>query len=48
VTGGIYVAVENLDSHYQRAKATGAQIVQELTGDGSGATTQPTTFEAHL
>src|SRR6266571_3067865 len=36
VAGGIYVAVENLDAHYQHARAAGAQIVQELTDDGFG------------
>jgi Glyoxalase/Bleomycin resistance protein/Dioxygenase superfamily len=36
VTGGVDVAVEDLDAHHQRAKAAGAQIVQELTDDGYG------------
>ena len=34
VTGGVAVAVEDLDAYHQRAKAAGAQIVQELTDDG--------------
>jgi hypothetical protein len=36
VTGGVDVAVEDLDAHHQRAKTAGAQIVQELTDDGYG------------
>jgi uncharacterized glyoxalase superfamily protein PhnB len=36
VTGGIYAAVEDLDAHYRRVQAAGAQIVQELTDDGYG------------
>ena len=30
VTGGVYVYVEDVDGHYQRAKRAGADIVREL------------------
>jgi uncharacterized glyoxalase superfamily protein PhnB len=36
MTGGIYVAVEDPTAHYERARTAGAEIVQELTGDGFG------------
>jgi uncharacterized glyoxalase superfamily protein PhnB len=48
VTGGIYAAVEDLDAHYQRAKAAGAQIVQELTDDGYGPRYSAHDLEGHL
>ncbi|WP_245681779.1 VOC family protein [Actinomadura kijaniata] len=36
LTGGVYVAVEDPTAHYERARAEGAEIVQELTGNGFG------------
>jgi uncharacterized glyoxalase superfamily protein PhnB len=48
VTGGIYVAVEDLDAHYQRAKTAGAQIVQELSDDGFGRRYSAHDLEGHL
>jgi uncharacterized glyoxalase superfamily protein PhnB len=48
VTGGIYAAVEDLDAHYQRAKAAGARIVQELTDDGYGRRYSAHDLEGHL
>jgi len=29
-TGGVYIYVEDVDTHYERAKAAGAEIVREL------------------
>jgi uncharacterized glyoxalase superfamily protein PhnB len=37
VTMGIYVQVEDVDSHYARAKAAGAAIVRELADTSYGA-----------
>jgi uncharacterized glyoxalase superfamily protein PhnB len=36
VTGGVYVYVEDLDAHYARAKAAGAEIVRELADTDYG------------
>jgi uncharacterized glyoxalase superfamily protein PhnB len=37
VTGGVYVSVEDVDGHYERAKAAGAEIVRELADTGYGS-----------
>ena len=37
VTGGVYVCVEEVDEHYERAKAAGADIVRELADTGYGS-----------
>jgi uncharacterized glyoxalase superfamily protein PhnB len=37
VTGGVYVYVEDLDPHYARAKAAGAEIVRELADTDYGS-----------
>ncbi len=34
---GIYVAVDDIDAHYERAKAAGAEIVRPLADTGYGA-----------
>jgi uncharacterized glyoxalase superfamily protein PhnB len=34
---GVYVCVENIDAHYARAQAAGAQIVRELADTPYGA-----------
>ena len=34
---GVYVAVENADAHYERAKAAGAEIVRELEDTDYGS-----------
>jgi uncharacterized glyoxalase superfamily protein PhnB len=36
MTGGVYVAVEDPAAHYEHARTAGAEIVQELTGNGFG------------
>ena len=36
-SGGIYVAVDDVDAHHARAKAAGAQIVRPLADTGYGA-----------
>lgn len=35
--GGIYVAVDDVDGHYARAKAAGAQIVRDIADTSYGA-----------
>ena len=37
VTQGIYVALEDIDAHYRRARAAGAEIVRELTDTEYGS-----------
>lgn len=37
VTQGVYVYVEDVDTHYQRAKAAGAEIVRELQDTDYGS-----------
>jgi uncharacterized glyoxalase superfamily protein PhnB len=37
VTGGVYVHVEDVDAHYLRAKAAGAEIVRELADTHYGS-----------
>jgi uncharacterized glyoxalase superfamily protein PhnB len=37
VTGGVYVYVEDVDGHYERARAAGAEIVRELADTDYGA-----------
>jgi uncharacterized glyoxalase superfamily protein PhnB len=37
VTHGIYVRVHDIDAHYTRAKAAGAEIVSELTDTNYGS-----------
>jgi uncharacterized glyoxalase superfamily protein PhnB len=37
VTGGVYMCVEDVDGHYERAKAAGAEIVRELADTGYGS-----------
>jgi uncharacterized glyoxalase superfamily protein PhnB len=37
VTGGVYVCVEEVEAHYERAKAAGAEIVRELADTGYGS-----------
>lgn len=37
VTGGVYVTVEDIDAHYERAKAAGAEIVRELADTDYGS-----------
>jgi uncharacterized glyoxalase superfamily protein PhnB len=37
VTGGVYVYVEDVDAHYERATAAGAEIVRELADTGYGS-----------
>jgi uncharacterized glyoxalase superfamily protein PhnB len=37
VTGGVYVAVEDADAHYEQARAAGAEIVRELADTGYGS-----------
>jgi uncharacterized glyoxalase superfamily protein PhnB len=34
---GVYVAVEDVDAHYERAKAAGAEIVRELADTDYGS-----------
>jgi uncharacterized glyoxalase superfamily protein PhnB len=48
VTGGNYVAVDDLDAHYERAKGAGAEIVQELVDDGFGRRYSAHDLEGHL
>jgi uncharacterized glyoxalase superfamily protein PhnB len=47
ITGGIYVAVDDLEAHYDRAQAAGAEIVQELTDDGFGGRYSALDLEGH-
>jgi uncharacterized glyoxalase superfamily protein PhnB len=37
VTGGVYVAVDDADAHYERARAAGAEIVRELADTDYGS-----------
>ncbi len=37
VTGGVYVHVEDVDAHYERAKAAGAEILRELADTDYGS-----------
>ena len=37
VTGGVYVSVEDVDAHYERAKGAGAEVVRELTDTDYGS-----------
>ena len=37
VTGGVYVHVEDVDAHYRRASAAGAEIVRELADTDYGS-----------
>jgi uncharacterized glyoxalase superfamily protein PhnB len=37
VTGGVYVCVEDVDAHYARARAAGAEIVRELADTTYGS-----------
>jgi uncharacterized glyoxalase superfamily protein PhnB len=37
VTGGVYVHVDDIDAHYQRAREAGAEIVRELTDTHYGS-----------
>ena len=37
VTGGVYVRVDDIDAHYKRAKAAGAEIVRKLADTGYGS-----------
>jgi uncharacterized glyoxalase superfamily protein PhnB len=37
VTGGVYVVVEDIDAHYERARAAGAEIVRELADTSYGS-----------
>lgn len=37
VTAGVYVSVEDIDAHYERAKAAGAEIMRELADTGYGS-----------
>jgi uncharacterized glyoxalase superfamily protein PhnB len=37
VTGGVYVCVEDVDAHYERANAAGAEIARELADTGYGS-----------
>lgn len=37
VSGGVYVLVEDVDGHYQRARTAGAEIVRELADTGYGS-----------
>ena len=37
VTGGVYVHVEEIDGHYQRARAAGAEVVRELADTDYGS-----------
>ena len=37
VTGGVYAYVEDVDAHYERARAAGAEIVRELADTSYGA-----------
>ncbi len=37
VTGGVYVHVEDVDEHYERAKAAGAEILRDLADTGYGS-----------
>ncbi|MGH3024255.1 MAG: VOC family protein [Gaiellaceae bacterium] len=37
VTGGVYVVVEDVEGHYERAKKAGAEIVRELADTGYGS-----------
>ncbi|MFW6201863.1 MAG: VOC family protein [Gemmatimonadota bacterium] len=37
VSGGVYVAVDAIDEHYERAKSAGAEIVIELHDTGYGS-----------
>ena len=35
--GGVYAVVEDIDAHYERAKAAGAEIIRPLADTGYGA-----------
>lgn len=37
VTGGVYVYVDEVDTHYERAKAAGAEIVRDVADISYGA-----------
>lgn len=37
VSGGVYVLVEDIDAHYERARAAGAEIVRELADTSYGS-----------
>jgi uncharacterized glyoxalase superfamily protein PhnB len=37
VSQGVYVAVEDVDAHYERAKAAGAEIVREIEDTDYGS-----------
>ena len=37
VTGGVYVYVEDVEAHYERAKAAGAETLRELADTGYGS-----------
>lgn len=48
MTGGVYVAVQDTKSHYEHARAAGAEIVQELTDNGFGLRYSALDPEGHL
>lgn len=48
VTGGIYVVVDDVEAHYDRAKAAGAEMVQELVDDGYGRRFSAHDLDGHL
>ena len=37
VTGGVYVQVDDIDAHYERARSAGAEIVRELADTEYGS-----------